>query len=90
MMNNQWRQFRYQVQERDSAKLVAEYEADGMGHLAETEWRNRLKKPYPMKSAANEFENCLRHYGAARLRDFRLIDTKTGRVVHDHILEVNS
>ena len=89
-MSNNWRQFRYQVQERDSAKLVAEYEADGMGHLAETEWRNRLKKSYPMKSAAKEFEYCLRNYGAARLRDFRLIDTKTGRVIHDHILEVSA
>jgi hypothetical protein len=85
MISNNWRQHRYQVQERDSEKLVAEYEADGMSHLAETEWRDRLKKSYPMKSASKEFEHCLREYGAAHLRDFRLIDTKTGRVIYSHI-----
>lgn len=90
MISNNWRQHRYQVQQRDSAKLVAEYNADGMAHFAETEWVNRLKKSYPMKSASKEFEYCLRHYGAARLRDFRLIDTKTGRVINDHITEVSA
>lgn len=82
-----YREYRYQVQERDSAKLVAEYDADGMSHMADTEWRNRLKKSYPMKSASKEFEYCLQNYGAARLRDFRLIDTKTGRVIDDHIFK---
>ena len=82
-----FREYRYQVQERDSARLVAEYQADGMSYMCETEWRNRLKKPYPMRSASREFEYCLRNYGAARLRDFRLIDTKTGRVIDTHILE---
>jgi hypothetical protein len=85
-----YRQYRFQVQQRDSAKLVAEYEADGMGHMADTEWTNRLKKSYPMKSASKEFEYCLQHFGAAHLRDFRLIDVRTGRVIDDHICEVSA
>lgn len=80
-MTNKWREYRYQVQQRDSAKLVAEYEADGVPEYAETEWSNRLKKPYPMKSAAKEYEYCVTHMAPAGLRDFRLIDTKTGRVI---------
>lgn len=84
-MTNRFREFRYQVQQRDSAKLVAEYQADGMGHLADTEWRDRLKKSYPMKSASKEFNWCLSNMAKAGLRDFRLIDTKTGRVLDQQI-----
>lgn len=84
-MINRFREFRYQVQQRDSAKLVAEYEADGMAHLADTEWCNRLKKSYPMKSASKEFNWCLTNMAGAGLRDFRLIDTKTGRVIDEQI-----
>ena len=84
-MINRFREFRYQVQQRDSAKLVAEYEADGVAKYADTEWRNRLKKSYPMKSASKEFNWCLNNMACAGLRDFRLIDTKTGRVIYQQI-----
>ncbi len=80
-MSNKWREYRYQVQQRDSAKLVAEYAADGVPEYADTKWSDRLKKPYPMKSAAQEYEYCVVHMARDGSRDFRLIDTKTGYVV---------
>lgn len=80
----QFQEHRYQVQQRDSAKAVAEYERDGVPQYAETEWSNRLKKSYPMKSASKEFNYCLSTMAAAGLRDYRLIDTKTGRVLDQY------
>jgi hypothetical protein len=80
-MPNKWREYRYQVQQRDSAKLIAEYAADGVPEYANAEWSDRLKKPYPMKSAAKEYEHCVTYLAPAGLRDFRLIDTKTGNVI---------
>lgn len=82
-MNNQWRQFRYQVQVRDCKRLIAEYEADGVPEYANREWRDRLKKPYPMKSASKELSYCIANLG--RSQDIRLIDTKTGREVDLHL-----
>jgi hypothetical protein len=81
-MDNRWRQFRYQVQQRDSQAMIAEYQADGVPEYAQTEWVNRLKKSYPMKSAHRELEYCIREMG--RSQDLRLIDTKTMRVIHNH------
>ena len=81
-MSNPWRQFKYQVQVRDAGRQLAEYAADGVPEYAQPEWRNRLKKSYPMKSASKELEYCITHFG--RLRDVRLINTKTGNVIHLH------
>ena len=83
-----FREHRYQVQVRDCASMVAEYEADGVPEYADTEWKNRLKKPYPMKSAHREFDYCIRTLG--RSQDIRLIDAKTGRVIDTHIPEVSA
>lgn len=83
-----YREHRYQVQIRDGAPMIREYQSDGVGHYADTNWRNRLKKSYPMKSAKTEFRYCIKHLG--RSQDIRLIDTKTGRVIYTHIQEVSA
>ena len=83
-----FRQYRYQVQIRDCARMIAEYAADGVPEYADTEWKNRLKKSYPMKSALREFEYCIQNLG--RSQDIRIIDTKTGRVLQTHIPEVSA
>ena len=83
-----FREYRYQVQVRDCARLIAEYAADGVSEYANTEWTNRLKKSYPMKSAHKEFNYCIQNLG--RSQDIRIIDTKTGRVLDTHIPEVSA
>ena len=77
-----FRQHKFQVQVRDGERMVKEYEADGVAHYAQTEWQNRLKKSYPIKSASREFNYCLENMG--RSCDIRLINTESGKVLDSH------
>ena len=84
-MENRFRQFRFQVQQRDNAVMQAEYEKDGVAEYAQTEWQDVLKKAYPFKTACRHFDLQVADLG--RAQDVRLIDTKTGRVIDQHITE---
>lgn len=82
-MAKRFREFRYQVQRRDNAVMQAEYENDGVPEYSQTEWLDVLKKSYPFKTACRHFNLQVADYG--RAQDVRLVDTKTGRVVSEHI-----
>ena len=77
-----FREYRYQVQFRFGERMIAEYKSAGIDYRDDAEWKNRLKKSYPMKSASKEFNYCLNNMG--RACDLRLIDTKSGRVLDSH------
>ena len=84
-MAKRFREFRYQVQRRDNAVMQSEYEKDGVPEYSQTEWQDVLKKSYPFKTASRHFNLQVADYG--RAQDVRLVDTKTGRVVSEHITE---
>ena len=77
-----FREHRFQVQFRFGERMIAEYKAEGISDPADGEWKNRLKKSYPIKSASKEFNYCLDNMG--RSCDIRLIDTKSGRTLDFH------
>ncbi len=84
-MADRFRQFRFQVQERTNAVAQAQYEKDGVPEFAQTEWRNYFKKSYPWKTASAGFDRVVATLGAHV--DVRLVDTRTGRVIDQHITE---
>lgn len=82
-MSNEFRQHIWQVQKRESLFMRADYEADGMGHLFDGEWRNVLKKAYPWKTASKHYR-LIRDEGS-KATDVRFVkvDRDTGEVVRE-------
>ena len=80
LLKNETRLHIWQVQRRDSAATKADYDRDGMGHLADTEWSNVLKKPYPWKTASRHFRLYRQERGKWADVRFIRIDRETGEV----------